>query len=251
MCALGWRKAAVRSRAWVGAGREGGWQGRKGRDGGSTDLLITRTSDCVMPGPPLRGTLSPPATSAKHRCGLAAVPAGGAGGRGWQCGWRTNHVHGVVGQLRGEVSCEIISTRLAQQEVRPHMHRELLQRGEIGRDVLANGSMWTTACLDGGDALLGERTVAREEFGVLPRLATASGSNGGQGGREQARGRTSLVKMSFVTTAMDRRSRSRRHSCSTRAVFPDPTGPPIPMVKARSVQSRFAHSRRGVNSPRT
>ena len=234
----------------VGRCGSGGWQGSKGRDGGSTDLLITRTSDCVMPGPPLRGTLSPPATSAKHRCGLAAVPAGGAGGRGWQCGWRTNHVHGVVGQLRREVRCEIISTRLAQEEVGRHPHRELLQRGEIGRDVLANGSMWTTASLDGGDALLGERTVEREEFGVLPRLATGLRAHTGPGW-ERARGRTSLVKMSFVTTAMDSRSRSRRHSCSTRAVFPDPTGPPIPMVKARSVQSRFAHSRRGVNSPRT
>jgi hypothetical protein len=107
-------------------------------------------------------------------------------GRGGKCGWRTNHVHGVVGQLRGEVSCEIISTRLAQQEVRPNLHSELLQRGEIGRDVLANGSMWTTPSLDGGDALLGERTVAREEFGVLPRLATASGDNTGTGGREHA-----------------------------------------------------------------
>ena len=91
-----------------------------------------------------------------------------------------------VGQLRGEVSCEIISTRLAQQEVRPNLHSELLQRGEIGRDVLANGSMWTTPSLDGGDALLGERTVAREEFGVLPRLATASGQQRRQGGREHA-----------------------------------------------------------------
>ena len=56
------------------------------------------------------------------------------------------------------------------------MHRELLQRGEIGRDILANGSMRATARLDGGDALIGERTVAREEFGVLPRLTTASGA---------------------------------------------------------------------------
>lgn len=66
------------------------------------------------------------------------------------------------------------------------MHRELLQRGEIGRDILANGSMRATARLDGGDALIGERTVAREEFGVLPRLATASGDNTGTGGREHA-----------------------------------------------------------------
>ena len=74
------------------------------------------------------------------------------------------------------MSCEVISARLAQQEVRRHMHRELLQSGEIGRDILANGSMRATARLDGRDALIGERTVAREEFGVLPRLTTASGA---------------------------------------------------------------------------
>lgn len=56
------------------------------------------------------------------------------------------------------------------------MRRKLLQSGEIGRDILPNGSMRATARLDSGDALIGERTIAREEFGVLPRLTTASAS---------------------------------------------------------------------------
>src|ERR1700689_2834566 len=37
--------------------------------------------------------------------------------------------------------------------------------------------------------------------------------------------------MSFVTTAISKRSRRRLHSASTSAVFPEPTGPPTPSRK--------------------
>src|SRR4051794_34311635 len=39
--------------------------------------------------------------------------------------------------------------------------------------------------------------------------------------------------MSFVTTASASRSASARHSAATRAVLPDPTGPPTPIRSAR------------------
>src|ERR1700722_12411908 len=42
--------------------------------------------------------------------------------------------------------------------------------------------------------------------------------------------------MSLVTTAISNRSRRRLHSASTRAVLPEPTGPPTP---TRNTCSRF------------
>src|SRR4051812_44600664 len=39
--------------------------------------------------------------------------------------------------------------------------------------------------------------------------------------------------MSLVTTASRSSSPSARHNAATRAVFPDPTGPPMPMRRAR------------------
>jgi hypothetical protein len=51
------------------------------------------------------------------------------------------------------------------------------------------------------------------------------------GGSEPARARnsaSSFVKMSLVIAAISKRSRKRRQSASTRAVLPEPTGPPMP-----------------------
>mmetsp|Transcript_8242 Transcript_8242/g.20128 ORF Transcript_8242/g.20128 Transcript_8242/m.20128 type:complete len:233 (+) Transcript_8242:222-920(+) len=50
---------------------------------------------------------------------------------------------------------------------------------------------------------------------------------------------SSFVKMSFVTTQRLYLSRRWRHMESTRAVFPLPTGPPMPTVKARCLKSRL------------
>ena len=44
---------------------------------------------------------------------------------------------------------------------------------------------------------------------------------------------SSLVKISLVTTHIPWSSRRYLHRANTRAVFPDPTGPPIPTVNAR------------------
>jgi len=52
---------------------------------------------------------------------------------------------------------------------------------------------------------------------------------GGGGGDKRT---SSRVKMSFVTTAMECESRRAEQSCSVSAVLPDPTGPPMPTLRA-------------------
>ena len=56
---------------------------------------------------------------------------------------------------------------------------------------------------------------------------------------------SSRVKMSFVTAAMLYSARRARQSSSIKAVLPEPTGPPMPIVKARSRKSRL--SKRGIS----
>ena len=53
---------------------------------------------------------------------------------------------------------------------------------------------------------------------------------GGGGGDKRT---SSRVKMSFVTTAMECESRRAEQSCSVSAVLPDPTGPPMPTLRAK------------------
>ena len=73
-----------------------------------------------------------------------------------------------------------------------------------------------------------------------PPVSTAEMRSAGSADLRVRNSASSRVKMSFVTTPSDRSSRSRRHSASVRAVFPLPTGPPMPTVKARSAHLRDA-----------
>lgn len=60
---------------------------------------------------------------------------------------------------------------------------------------------------------------------------------------------SSRVKISFVTHAMLYSSRNRMQSWRTSAVFPLPTGPPIPTVKLRWSSDRAKGRSRSPNSP--
>jgi hypothetical protein len=75
-------------------------------------LLMMRRSDCVTPGPPLRGTLSPPATSTT--CNPTNRPQPGNGWRSREGSAtaparRWTHVDGEVGELARKVCCQVVS----------------------------------------------------------------------------------------------------------------------------------------------
>ena len=77
-----------------------------------------------------------------------------------------------------------------------------------------------------------------------PPVSTARMRSVGSASFRTRNSASSRVKMSLVTTPRLIRSRSSRHSASTSAVFPLPTGPPTPTVNARSrVSRRIGRSR--------
>ena len=111
-------------------------------NGARSVLLITSRSAVVTPGPPLRGTLSPPATSITKICRSTSAAA----------------------EDRGEV----VAAALHQRQ----LHRrvgglELLDGVEVGGDVVADRGVRARAGLDAADALVGQHRHAAQRFGVL------------------------------------------------------------------------------------
>ena len=70
-----------------------------------------------------------------------------------------------------------------------------------------------------------------------PPVSTARIRSAGRASLRTRNSASSRVKMSFVTTPSERESRSARQSARTSAVFPLPTGPPMPTVNARRRRS--------------
>ena len=97
----------------------------------------------MIPGPPFRGTLSPPGD--------------------------VDDVDGVVDELAAELRRQVVAAALDEQELGANVGHELLERVEVVADVLADGRVRTAAGLDGADALGGERAMPVEELGVLAR----------------------------------------------------------------------------------
>ena len=97
----------------------------------------------------------------------------------------------------------------------------LLERDEVVADVLADGGVWAAARLDGADSLDRQRLVTLQELGVLAREDVV---------RHDAQSDARLAGL----------GRGRAAS----AVFPLPTGPPIPTVNA-SARAVVARRERG------
>ena len=98
-----------------------------------------------MPGPPLRGMSSPAATSITKICTSASA------GR----------------EDRGQV----VAAALDEDDVqRPGRGLELLDRLEVGGDVVADRGVRAAAGLDRGDALGGQHAGGAQELGVLGRV---------------------------------------------------------------------------------
>ncbi len=124
-------------------------------------LLIMNRSDWVMPGPPFRGTLSPPATSICCELRPNAPQLGEAR--------NTHNVDDVVGELARVVGCEVVTAALDKQELGVKLGLQLLEGVEVCRNVLADRGVRAPASLDGADALLWQRLVADQELLVLAR----------------------------------------------------------------------------------
>ena len=87
-------------------------------------------------------------------------------------------VESQIGQLVAKVGSKVVATAFAYEERRVRLCRLLLllcvdfpgqsfEGGKVGRDVLPNGSMWTSTSLYGHDAILGQGALPDEEFTVL------------------------------------------------------------------------------------
>jgi hypothetical protein len=103
-------------------------------------------SDWEIPGPPLRGTLSPPATSIwavsaelfdleqyildlLFSCCFIPLPAA------------THNVDDVISKLAGIVGSKVVSAALDEQQLALKLGLQLLERVQVGGNVLADSSM--------------------------------------------------------------------------------------------------------------
>ena len=88
---------------------------------------MTNKSDWVIPGPPLRGILSPPGD--------------------------VDDVNGVIDEFAAELGGQIVPPALDEQEVGTDVGRQLFESVQIVADVLANRGVRTATGLDGADPL--------------------------------------------------------------------------------------------------
>ena len=79
-----------------------------------------------------------------------------------------NHIDDKVGQLARVVRSEVITAGLDEEEIGGELPLQVLQREQVGTDVLADGGVRAAAGLDGANTRRGEGFVAGEELGVFP-----------------------------------------------------------------------------------
>ena len=124
---------------------------------------MTRRSDWVTPGPPLRGILSPPCIHVRAAQQLSERPNRVSTYR------YINHIDDVVCKLRREVSREVVTSTLHEHQLAPELRLENLQRAHVRRYVFADSGVRATAGLNGGDALGGKSLITDEELLVFAR----------------------------------------------------------------------------------
>src|SRR5262249_5443351 len=121
--------------------------------GARSILLMTSRSDRVTPGPPLRGTLSPPA-----RPRPLAPPR------------RVDAVDRRIHELGAEARRQVVAAALDEQQLHARKpRRQQIERLEIGRRVLADRRVRAPARLDADDAIRRQRLAANEELHVFLR----------------------------------------------------------------------------------
>ena len=106
-------------------------------------LLITSRSDCVMPGPPLRGNL---------------VAAGDV-----------DDVDGVIREIAAELGRQVVAAAFHEEQLGVQRAHERIQRHHVRADVVADGGVRAAAGFHRADALGGQRVVAHQEFRVFLR----------------------------------------------------------------------------------
>lgn len=95
-------------------------------------------------------------------------------------------VDDVIGEFTGVVSGEVVAPGLDEEEVGVELGVEVLEGGEVGRDVLADGGVGAAAGLDCADAGGGEGFVSGEELCVFAGEDVVCYRREGVGGAEVA-----------------------------------------------------------------
>ena len=125
-------------------------------------LLMISKSLWVMPGPPLRGILSPPAVQIDF----------------WiEDEWRVlnvstltgnvDDVNDEIGQLSGEVGRQVVSAGFQQDEIGLKSARQLAHFFDVLRVILADGGVWTPTSFHSFHAFHGQGSVAYQELVIL------------------------------------------------------------------------------------
>ena len=65
-----------------------------------------------------------------------------------------NHIDDEICQLPTIIRSEIISSAFNQQQIRCKLAMQLLERKQVGRDVLTNSCMWAASGLNGCDPIM-------------------------------------------------------------------------------------------------
>lgn len=125
-------------------------------------LLITSKSDCEIPGPPLRGILSPPYPSySQQRSKKTEQQAVGSAHRD------VDDIDDIVRELARVIGGEVVTAALDEQELAAILRLERLERTHVRADVLADRGVRAAAGLDCEDARRRERLVLDQELLVL------------------------------------------------------------------------------------
>lgn len=143
-------------------------------------LFTINRSDCVIPGPPLRGILSPPETSISQ-VSLINIQRQGIGDRG------NYDVNDIIGEFTRVVCCEIVTARFNEEDLCFKESLQVLQDMKIGRNIFSNRCVWarsltqsvtsfqlTSTSFHSTNTLMWQRVVTDQEFSILYTSAPPS-----------------------------------------------------------------------------
>jgi hypothetical protein len=78
-------------------------------------------------------------------------------------------VNRKIRQFAAEMRRQIVASRFQEQKARVMLLHQMLQRQNVGRDILADRRMGTATGFDRLDSIRRQRLVANQEFAVLAR----------------------------------------------------------------------------------